>query len=84
MSNLTLWIIHKYPSYPRYPSLSSILSIGRNMNLITGREKDFYEDQKMDERMSVNQRDNGKEINDCYKLNNKEKRKIYIFKRRHV
>lgn len=54
------------------------------MNLITGREKDFYEDQKRDERMSVNQRDNGKEINDCYKLNNKEKRKIYIFKRRHV
>ena len=27
------------------------------MNLITGREKDFYEDQKRDERMSVNQRD---------------------------
>lgn len=50
------------------------------MNLITGREKDFYEDQKRDERISFNQRDNGKEINDWYKLNNKEKRKIYIFK----
>ena len=27
---------------------------------------------------------NRKEMNDWYKLNNKEKRKIYIFKRRHV
>lgn len=64
--------------------VDSFLHIEKNVNLITGREKDFYEDQKRDERMSVNQRDNGKEINDCYKLNNKEKRKIYIFKRRHV
>ena len=26
--------------------VDSLLNIGKNMNLITGREKDFYEDQK--------------------------------------